>query len=139
MLNAKKISFESCVLREGSHGTRSGSALLNSLAPESNFWLRDCHYLRYRKFRWAIKAQLNLLPVASHRRKYDGLVADSQCRSCTGNVETQKHCLSVYHANILAMKLCHDKIMEHLVDTIPNSLGTKFLDQTAPGYLGLQR
>ena len=42
---------------------QGGFANSVSLAPKSNFWLRDCRYLRYSEFRWAIKAQLNLLPV----------------------------------------------------------------------------
>ena len=66
-------------------------------------------------------------------------MADSQCRGCTGSIETQEHCLSVCQANMPAMKLRHDKIMERRVDAIPDSLGTKFLDQTVLGCPGLQR
>ena len=39
-------------------------------ASESNYWWHDCHYLRYREYRFAIKARLNLLPVAAQKRKF---------------------------------------------------------------------
>ena len=32
----------------------------------SNFWIRDCWFLRYKEYRFAIKAHLNLLVVAAH-------------------------------------------------------------------------
>ena len=65
-----------------------------SRAPESNYCIRECRYLRYREYRWALKARLNLLPVASHERKYGGTAADTRCRGCTGSLETQEYCLS---------------------------------------------
>ena len=110
-----------------------------SQASESNYWLRDCRYLRYREYRWAIKARLNLLPVASHKRKFRGAAADTRCRGCTGNIETQEHCLSVCQGNMPAMRARHNKIVERLVGAIPDSLGTKFLDQTVPECSGSLR
>ena len=118
---------------------QGGFARTISQASESNYWLRDCRYLRYREYRWAIKAQLNLLPVAAHRRKFGGSVADTRCKVCTGNIETQEHCLNVCQANMPAIKARHDRVMERLVGAIPDSLGTKFLDQTVPGCPGLLR
>ena len=49
---------------------QGGFARTISQASESNYWLTDCRYLRYREYRWAIKARLNLLPVAAHRRTF---------------------------------------------------------------------
>ena len=118
---------------------QGGFAQTISQAPESNYWLRDCRYLRYREFRWAIKARLNLLPVAAHKRKYGGSAADTRCKGCVGHIETQEHCLSVCQSNMPAMKARHDKVMERLVGAIPDSLGTKFLDQTVPECSGMQR
>ena len=118
---------------------QGGFARTISQASESNYWLRDCRYLRYREYRWAIKARLNLLPVAAHRRKFGGSVADTRCKGCTGNIETQEHCLNVCQANLPAIKARHDRVMERLVGAIPDSLGTKFLDQTVPGCPGLLR
>ena len=118
---------------------QGGFARTISQASESNYWLRDCRYLRYREYRWAIKARLNLLPVAAHRRKFGGSVADTRCKGCTGNIETQEHCLNVCQANMPAIKAHHDRVMERLVGAIPDSLGTKFLDQTVPGCPGLLR
>ena len=112
---------------------QGGFAQIVSQASESNYWLRDCHYLRYREYRWAIKARLNLLPVAAHRRKYGGSVADIRCKGCMGNIETQEHCLNVCQANMPSIKACYDRVMERLVGAIPDSLGTKFLEQTVPG------
>ena len=109
---------------------QGGFARTISQASESNYWLRDCRYLRYREYRWAIKARLNLLPVAAHRRKYEGSVADTRCKGCMG---TQEHCLNVCQANMPAIKARHDRVMERLVGAIPDSLGTKFLDQTVLG------
>ena len=107
-----------------------------SWAPESNFWIRECRYLRYREYRWALKARLNLLPVASHKRKYAGPTADTRCRGCTGRVETQTHCLSVCPGNMPAMRARHDQLQKRLVNAIPLDLGTKFLDQAVPGCPG---
>ena len=56
-----------------------------------------------------------------------------------GHIETQEHCLSVCQSNMPAMKARHDKVMERLVGAIPDSLGTKFLDQTVPECSGMQR
>ena len=103
---------------------QGGFARTISQASESNYWLRDCRYLRYREYRWAIKARLNLLPVAAHRRKFGGSVADTRCKGCTGNIETQEHCLNVCQANMPAIKARHDRVMERLVGAIPDSLGS---------------
>ena len=75
--------------------------------------------------------------VAPHRRKYGGLVTDTRCKGCTGNFETQEHCLNVCQTYMPPIKVRHDRVMERLVGAIPDSLGTKFLDQTVPGCLGL--
>ena len=107
-----------------------------SRAPESNYWIRQCRYLRYREYRWALKARLNLLPVASHKRKYGGTAADTRCRGCRGAVETQEHCLSVCQGNMPAMKARHDQLQKRLVNAIPPELGTKFIDQAVPGCPG---
>ena len=60
----------------------------------------------------------------------------TRCKGCTGNIETQEHCLNVCQANIKAR---HDRTTERLVGAIPDSLGTKFLDQTVPGCPGMLR
>ena len=125
--------------RQASLGEQGAYAPCISKTPESNYWLKDCRHLRYREFRWAIKARLNLLPVSSHRLKFGGSVEETRCRGCTGHIETQEHCLSVCQANMPAMKNRHDKVMGRLVDAIPDSLGTKFLDQTVRGCPGLLR
>ena len=109
-----------------------------SRAPESNYWIRECRYLRYREYRWALKARLNLLPVASHKRKYGGSAADTRCRGCTGALETQEHCLSVCQGNMAAMRARHDQLLRRLVNAIPSELGTKFVDQAVPGCPGLR-
>ena len=82
-----------------------------SRTPESNYWIRECRYLRYREYRWALKARLNLLPVASHKRKYGGSAADTRCRGCTGVLETQEYCLSVCQGNMAAMHARHDQLL----------------------------
>ena len=107
-------------------------------APESNYWIREYRYLRYREYRWALKARLNLLPVASHKRKYGGSAADTRCRGCTGALETQEHCLSVCQGNMAAMRARHDQLLRRLVNAIPSELGTKFVDQAVPGCPGLR-
>ena len=66
-------------------------------------------------------------------------MADTRCKGCTGNIETEEHSLNVCQANMPAIKARHDRVMERLVGAIPDSLGTKFLDQTVPGCLGLLR
>ena len=95
--------------------------------------------MRYREYRFAIKARLNLLPVAAHKIKYGGSVASTRCKGCTGNIETQEHMLNVCPRNMPQIKARHDKVMERLVRAIPGNLGTKFLDQTVPNCSGLQR
>ena len=57
-------------------------------------------------------------------------MAHTRCKGCTSNIEKQEHCLNVCKANIPAIKARHDRVMERLVGAIPDSLGTKFLDQT---------
>ena len=120
-------------------GEQGSLAQTFSQTSESNFWIRDCRFLRYREYRFAIKARLNLLPVAAHKIKYGGSVASARCKGCTGNIETQEHMLSVCPRNMPKIKARHDKVMERLVRAIPGSLGTKFLDQTVPNCSGLQR
>ena len=110
-----------------------------SRASESNYWIRDCRFLRYREYRFALKARLNLLPVAAHKLKFGGDVASTRCRGCTGSVETQEHCLSVCSKNMPAIRARHNMVVERLVKAIPNSLGTKFLDQAVPECSGIQR
>ena len=66
-------------------------------------------------------------------------MAETRCRSCTGHIETQEHCLSVCQASMPAMKSRHDKFMGRLVEAIPDFLGTKFLDQTVQDCPGLLR
>ena len=68
-------------------------------------------------------------------------MADTRCKGCTGNIETQEHCtcLNVCQSNMPAIKGRYDRVMERLVGAIPDSLGTKFLDQTVPGCPGLLR
>ena len=82
---------------------QGGLAQCFSQVPESNFWIRDCWFLRYREYRFAIKAHLNLLPVAAHKIKYGGSVASTRCKGCTGSIDTQEHitynqCLPEEHA-----------------------------------------
>ena len=110
---------------------QGGLAQCFSQVPESNFWIRDCRFLRYREYRFAIKASLNLLPVAAHKIKYGGSVASTWCKGCTCNIETQEHMLSVCPKNMPKIKARHNKVMERLVIAILDSLGTKFLDQTS--------
>ena len=109
-----------------------------SKVSESNYWIRDCRYLRYREFRFALKARLNLLPVAAQKIKY-GKGGSTTCKGCTGNVETQEHCLSVCTGNMQEMRKRHNAIVERLVKAVPQTLGTKFLDQTVPGCDSLGR
>ena len=99
-------------------------------ASESNCWLRDCRYLRYREYRFAIKARLNLLPVAAQKRKFGKPVSETRCGGCTGNIETLQHCLNVCTRNMPAMRARHNRIVDRLSEAIPGSLGTKYLDQT---------
>ena len=112
-------------------GEQRGHAQTFSQAPESNYWIR---FLRYREYRFAIKACLNLLPVASHKWKYSADAAATRCKGCTGNIETQKHCLSVCPKNITAIRARHNKMMERVVRAITDSLGKKFLDQAVPVF-----
>ena len=107
-------------------------------AMESNYWIRDCCYLRHREFQFALKARLNLLPVASQKIKY-GKGGSTTCKGCTRNVETQEHCLSMCTKNMQEMKKRHNAIVERLVKAVPQTLGTKFLDQTVPGCDSLGR
>ena len=60
------------------------------------------------------------------------------CKGCTGNIETQEHCLSMCTGNMQEMRKRHNAILERLVKAVPQTLGTKFLDQTVPscGSLG---
>ena len=46
------------------------------------------------------------------------------------NIETQEY---ARQSNMPAMKARHDKVMERLAEAIPDSLGTKLLDQTCSG------
>ena len=113
----------------------TGFAGLGAYAPtfgkalESNYWIRDCRYLRHREFQFALKARLNLLPVAAQKIKY-GKGGSMTCKGCTGNVETQEHCLT---GNMQEMRKHHNAIVERLVKAVPQTLGTKFLHQTVPG------
>ena len=91
---------------------QGGLAQTFSQTPESNFWIRDCRFMRYREYRFAIKARLNLLPVAAHKIKYGGSVASTRCKGCTGNIETQEHMLNVCPRNMPQIKARHDKVME---------------------------
>lgn len=69
--------------------------------------------------------------------KYGRSVDETQCRGCTGNIETQEHCtVSVL---MPVMKSHHDKVTGRLVDAIPDSLGTKFFNQTVQDFPGLLR
>ena len=99
---------------------RFGLAQTFSQVPESNYWIRDCRFRRYREYRFAINARLNLLPVASHKRKYGADVAATRCKGYMGNIETQEHCLSVGPRNMSAIRARHNK---GLVRAIPESLG----------------
>ena len=49
----------------------------------------------------------------------------------------EKHCLSVCKKDMLAMKECHDMIINQLVKAIPDRLGTKYLDQCVFNCEGL--
>ena len=89
-----------------------------SKVSESNYWIRDRCYLRYREFRFALKARLNLLPVAAQKIKY-GKGGSTTCKGCTGNVETQEHCLSVCTGNMQEMRKRHNAIVERLVKAVP--------------------
>ena len=80
-------------------------------APESNNWIQDSRYLRYRKYHFALKAHLNLLPIAAQKQKYTGREGDVRCRECMGNVETQEHCLNVCQGNMPAMRARHNKVV----------------------------
>ena len=111
---------------------QGGLAHSFSKTPESNYWSCDCKYLRYREYRFAVKAWLNQLPVASQKLKLGKPVNEAYCRSCGSSIETQEHCLSVCKRNMPAMKERHDKIVSRLVKAIPDRLGTKYLDQCVP-------
>ena len=68
----------------------------------SNYWIRDCRFLRYREYRFALKARLNLLPVNGHKKKYGAPEPDTHCKLCRGGrLETHEHMLSmcpeIYH------------------------------------------
>ena len=95
-------------------------------ASESNYWLCDCCYLRYREYRFAI---MNLLPVAAQKGKP---VSETRCGGCTGNIETLEHCLNVCTRNMPAMPARHNHIVDQLSDATLSSLGTKYLNLTAP-------
>ena len=118
---------------------QGGLAHTFSKTPESNYWLRDCKYLRYREYRFAVKARLNQLPVASQKLKLGKPVNEAYCKGCGSSIETQEHCLSVCKKNMPAMKDRHDKIVNRLVKAIPDRLGTKYLDQCVPDCEGLLR
>ena len=117
---------------------QGGLAHSFSKTPDFNYWLRDCKYLRYREYRFTVKARLNQLPVASQKLKLGKPVHEAYCRGCGSCIETQEHCLSVCNRNMPAMKERHDKIISRLVKAIPDRLSTKYLDQCAPGCEGLK-
>ena len=118
---------------------QGGLAHSFSKTPESNYWLRDCKYLHYREYRFAVKARLNQLPVASQKLKLGKPVNEAYCKGCGSSIETQEHCLSVCKKHMPAMKERHDKIVNRLVKAIPDRLGTKYLDQCVPDCEGLLR
>ena len=61
------------------------------------------------------------------------------CKGCMGNVETQEHCLSVCTENKQEMRKRHNATVERLVKAVPQTLETKFLDQTVLGCDSLGR
>ena len=77
--------------------------------------------------------------MAAQKCKYAGREAEVRCRGCTGNLETQEHCLNVCRGNMPAMRARHNRIVERLTRAIPDELGRVYLDQALPGCSGSGR
>ena len=101
---------------------------LVSKSADSNSWIANGKYLSFSDYRFAVKARCNLLPVRSVQRRI-GVAQYGQCTRCTTNQpETMAHVL-----NYGLMRERHNRILHRLARAVPDSLGTKFLDQSIPG------
>jgi len=107
-----------------------------SCATASNAWLKDCRFLRYREYRWALKARLDLLPVAAVRRKWVGFAHDPinpACVSCGSDTETLPHILNHCPPRMEAIRSRHNTILERLKNAVPKNAGVvPILDQKLP-------
>eukprot|EP00117_Sycon_ciliatum_P030945 scpid47705/ scgid24297/ Retrovirus-related Pol polyprotein from type-2 retrotransposable element R2DM; Retrovirus-related Pol polyprotein from type II retrotransposable element R2DM; Protease; Reverse transcriptase; Endonuclease len=106
-----------------------------SASPASNSWLRDCRNLRYREYRWCLKARVDLLPVGAVRNKWRGAApaapVATTCPACPAQDETLPHVLNNCKSRMVAIRERHNAILQRLHKALPRG-NRAVLDQKLP-------